>query len=124
MGIVDEMAIAAAERVERGGGARAGLFAWRKLAETASASETRGRAIAAAERSGEKAVGRSARVRRAVWLSREPETLPEGVEEAKRVEVREALPAEQIAIATVLLRSPSRFARAAALGICDELVAK
>src|SRR5260221_11295660 len=45
MGIVDEMAIAAAERVERGGGATAGLFAWRKLAETAGSAETRGRAI-------------------------------------------------------------------------------
>jgi hypothetical protein len=215
MGLVDNVAIAAAERVERGGGTRAGLFAWKKLAETASAPETRGRAIvnawrcagalrdvdaihqlavqwdtvdagdfdaelvvlcknlskngmlvpataiahaetrrrgsalafylyarcldvagdrraaaafaqaiAQAEKTGDGDIARSARVRRAEWLSREPETLPEAVEEAKRVEARDALPAERLVVATVLLRAPSRFARAAALGICDELVAK
>jgi hypothetical protein len=50
MGIADGVAIAAAERVERTGGSRAGLFAWRKLAESATSAELRGTAILGAMR--------------------------------------------------------------------------
>jgi hypothetical protein len=220
MGIVDEVAIAAAERVERAGGARAGLYAWRKLADRAASAETRGRGILAAwrcarelrdvdaihklaaqwetvdangerqwdaeiiglcrdlarrgllvpataiahaevrrrgsalarylyarcldvagdrraadafadaiaqgesEGAGVKDLVSAARVRRAAWLARAPETLAAAVEEAGRVEARDARPAERLVLATVMLRAPSRFARAGAIGVLDELVAK
>ncbi|HEY8073351.1 MAG TPA: hypothetical protein VIF62_04565, partial [Labilithrix sp.] len=215
MGLVDDVAIAAAERVERAGGARAGLFAWRKLVDGSQSAELRARgvlgawrcakevrdidaihqlaaiwetvgdgawgeqvialcmdmarasllvpataiahaetrrrgsaiarylfarcldvagdrrassafadAIAQAEKEGETVIARASRVRRAAWLAREPETIAAAGEEAGRVSAADATPAERFVLACVSLRAPSRFARAAAIGALDELVAK
>ena len=46
----------------------------------------------------------------------------EALEEARRVDVREVPPSARLVVAGVLLRSPSRFARASALGVLDEIV--
>jgi len=67
---------------------------------------------------------RAARVRRAAWLARSADTLNEALEEAKRVASAEATPAERLVLARVLLRSSSRFARASAIGLLDELVTR
>lgn len=80
-----------------------------------------GEAIAKAEREGAPALLRTARVRRVYWLSRSAETLPSAVEEAKQVVPGEVTAEERLVLARVLLRSPSRFVRAGALGILDEL---
>lgn len=79
-------------------------------------------AIERGEKEGAAALVRSARVRRASWLARSAETLGEGIEEARRVVPREATPEERLVLARVLLRAPSRFTRASALGLLDELV--
>ncbi len=50
MGLASSVAIAAAERVERTGGARAGLAVWRTVAESAVDVETRATALLAAMR--------------------------------------------------------------------------
>ena len=47
MSVTGSVAIALAERVERTGGPRAGLVAWRTLASNASDGDTRGRALMA-----------------------------------------------------------------------------
>ncbi len=215
MGIVDDVAVAAAERVERAGGARAGLFAWRKLVDTAQSAELRARGVlgawrcakelrdvdaihqlagvwetagdgawdaqivalcmelahggllvpataiayaetrrrgcavahylyarcleiagdrrsadafaaatAQAEKEGEKTIARASRVRRAAWLAREPETIAAAVDEAARVRAGDATPEERFVLACVMLRAPSRFARAGAIGTLDELVSR
>jgi hypothetical protein len=75
-----------------------------------------------AEKEGATALVHTCRVRRAVWLERAPETLAVAIAEAKKVSVAEATPAERLVLARVLLRSPSRFTRASAIGMLDELV--
>lgn len=80
-----------------------------------------GEAIAKAEREGAPALMRTARVRRVYWLSRSAETLPAAVEEAKQVVPAEVTAEERLVLARVLLRSPSRFVRAGAIGLLDEL---
>lgn len=91
------------------------------LAGDARAADAFGEAVAKAEKEGAPALLRSARVRRAVWLLRSAETLPAALEEAKRVPPADVTPAERLELAGVLLRSPSRFVRAGALGLLDEL---
>lgn len=213
MGLADSVAIAAAERVERTGGARAGLFAWRKLAEAATTAELRGTALlramrcatalgdpttftelarlwprvdqgvwdekvvavckvairadmlaqatelaaseatqrgtaralyayarcldvggdtraahafadaaARADKEGAEDLARGARIRRIAWLARSPETIPLAVEEARAVPTTSAAPAERLALARILLRSGSRFVRAGALTLLDDIV--
>jgi hypothetical protein len=213
MSVVDTVAIAAAERVERGLGQRAGLAAWRKIAENATASpdlraqgvvraircaagtgdiaaihelartwEQLGEAqappdisalckqlakagllvpatavawsetvrspsvrssyryarcldlagdpraadafadvITRAEKVNDERRATLARVRRAAWLAKKPETIALAVEEAKRVDPRAVSPNDRLALARVLLRSPSRFARASAIGLLEQL---
>ncbi len=79
-------------------------------------------ALERAEKEGAQSLAHSARVRRAAWLARAPETLDEAITEAKRVNVAEATPAERLVLARILLRSPSRFGRSTALGLLDDLV--
>jgi hypothetical protein len=75
-----------------------------------------------AEKEGARALALTARVRRAAWLARAADTLDEAIGEAKRVTVAEATPDERLVVARILLRAPSRFTRASALGLLDELV--
>lgn len=100
------------------------LYAYARALDVAGdsrAGEAFGEAVAKAEKEGAPALLRSARVRRASWLARAAETLPAAIEEARRVLPAEVTPAERIELARVLLRSPSRFVRAGALGLLDEL---
>lgn len=213
MSVASSLAIAVAERVERSGGARAGLVAWRTLASNATGGEVRGRALlgalrcalalrdeaafeelteawrsvdrglwdgevaglckdmaragllaratalaevearrhrtalslytfarclelearpsaadvfreaaARAEREGATRIEIASRVRRAALLARSLLTLPEAIEEARRVDLAQVPAPSKLAVARVLLRSPSRFVRAGAIGLLDELV--
>lgn len=81
-----------------------------------------GEALAQAEKEGAASLVRACRVRRAVWLAVSAETVGEAIEEAKRVSTADATPAERLVLARVLLRSPSRFGRASALGLLDDIV--
>jgi len=100
------------------------LYAYARCLDVAGdvrAAAAFGEAIAKAEREGAPSLMRTARVRRVYWLSRSAETLPSAVEEAKLVVPGEVTAEERLVLARVLLRSPSRFVRAGALGILDEL---
>jgi hypothetical protein len=79
-------------------------------------------AIARAENEGAREVELASRVRRAVILARSWNTMDEALAEARQVDLPRVSPASRLAVAGVLLRSPSRFVRAAALGTLDELV--
>lgn len=79
-------------------------------------------ALASAEQEGASRYVRVCRVRHAAWLARAAGTLSAAIEEAKRVVVADATPAERLVLARVLLRSPSRFARASAIGMLDDVV--
>lgn len=79
-------------------------------------------ALSVAEKEGARALVNACRVRRATWFSRSADTLALAIDEAKRVDVAAASPAERLAVARVLLRAPSRFARASAIGLLDDLV--
>ena len=79
-------------------------------------------ALALAEQEGATRLVNACRVRRAAWLSRSADTLAAAIEDAKRVSLEGAAPAERLVVARVLLRAPSRFARASAIGLLDELV--
>jgi hypothetical protein len=79
-------------------------------------------ALASAEREGATRYVRVCRIRHAAWLARSAGTLIAAIEEAKRVVVDDATPAERLVLARVLLRSPSRFARASAIGMLDDVV--
>lgn len=101
------------------------LYAYARCLDVAGdmrAGTAFGEAIVQAEKEGAPALLRTARVRRAACLSRSAETLPAAIEEAKRVVPSEISVVERLVIARVLLRSPSRFVRAGALGILDEIV--
>jgi hypothetical protein len=76
-------------------------------------------AIARAAKEGARDIGVASRVRLAAILSRSWSTMREAVEEARRVELAEATPAQRVVIARVLLHAPSRFVRAGAIGILD-----
>ena len=79
-------------------------------------------ALSVSEREGGAKLVNACRVRRAAWLSRAAETLAAAIDEAKRVRIEDAAPRERLVVARVLLRSPSRFARASAIGLLDDLV--
>src|SRR5437763_1528311 len=111
MGVVADAARAAAERGGRAGGARAGAFAGGERAGAPPRAEL-------------PAAGAGGAVRRAAWHAREPDTVAAGVEEASRVASAGATPTERFTLACVMLRAPSRFARASALAVLDDLVAK
>ena len=66
---------------------------------------------------------RAAQIRRFVGLSQVPETRAEAVREAQAMDPSRLLPDDRLALAKVLLRAASRFARTTALGWLDEIVA-
>lgn len=110
--------------VRRARTARA-LYAYARCLDVGSdprAATAFGDAIARGEKEGATQLVRACRVRRAAWLARSAETLSEGIEEAKRVVSANATPAERLVLARVLLRAPSRFVRASAIGMLDEIV--
>ena len=110
--------------VKRARTARA-LYAYARCLDVAGdprAAAAFGDAVAGAEREGAKPLVHASRIRRAAWLARSTDTLSEAIEEAKRVAAGDATPAERLVLARVLLRSPSRFARASAIGLLDEIV--
>jgi hypothetical protein len=114
----------ACSEVKRAKTAR-GLYAYARCLDVGGdprAAEAFRDALVAAEREGATPIARTCRVRRAAWLARSAEGLSEAIEEAKRVAPADVSPAERLVLARVLLRSPSRFARASALGLLDELV--
>ncbi|MBX3207952.1 MAG: hypothetical protein KF764_23095 [Labilithrix sp.] len=212
MSVTASVVLAVAERVERTGGARAGLVAWRTLAGNAADAEVRGRAlvaalrcalalrdaaaideltarwesvdsgvwddaiaslaielvraglvpravalaraearrhrtarslycyarcldvardpdaadalrdaIARAEKEGAREIELASRVRRAAVLARDWATTSEAIEEARRVELAEVPPGSRLVVASVMLRSPSRFSRAAGLAALDAI---
>lgn len=101
-----------------------GLYAYARCLDVAAdprAAAAFGEALARAEKEGATSLVHASRVRRAAWLARSPETLSDAIEEAKRVAPGDATPAERLVLAGILLRAPSRFARASALGLLDEL---
>jgi hypothetical protein len=79
-------------------------------------------ALASAEMEGAARYVRVCRIRHAAWSARAAGSLTAAIEEAKRVAVADATPAERLVLARVLLRSPSRFARASAIGMLDDVV--
>lgn len=206
------VAIAAAERVERTGGPSAGLAVWRRLAESATSAELRGRACLAtircattlrdlgsirdvcrlwetvdagvwdteiaracrdmarggllvtatelafaevrrhptaralytyarcldvagdrragaafadaaarAAREGVTGMEAEARLRRAAWLSADPEQAGAALADAKAIDPASLTPPSRLALASILLRAPSRFQRASAIGLLDAL---
>lgn len=212
MGVASSVALAVAERVERTAGPRAGLRAWKALAESALEGETRGKALLAAlrcaltlaqveelgrlttlwesvsggvwdapiatlcvdlatakllpqaialaeaearrhrtarslycharcldvagdvraaavfhdvieraEAEGAREIELLSRVRRAAILSRSWQTMPEALEEARHVDLAQVPALARLAVARVLLASPSRFTRAGALGALDDI---
>ena len=92
------------------------------LSGDARAAAAFGEALVAAEKEGATRMVRAIRVRRAAWLARSAETTNEALEEAKRASSPETTLAERLVLARVLLRAPSRFGRAAAIGLLDEIV--
>lgn len=102
-----------------------GLYAYARCLDVAGdpkATAAFADALAAAEREGATRYVRVCRIRHAAWLGRSAQTLSAAIEEAKRVDVTQATPAERLVVARVLLRSPSRFARASAIGLLDDVV--
>jgi hypothetical protein len=86
-----------------------------------AAAEMFREAIARAEKEGARDIERISRVRRAAILARSWDTLDEALAEALRVDPKSVPPKSRLALARVLLRSPSRFVRAGAIGELDEL---
>jgi hypothetical protein len=102
-----------------------GLYAYARCLDVAGdprATAAFADALASAENEGATRYVRVCRIRHAAWLGRSPDTLSAAIEEAKRVVVAEATPAERLVLARVLLRSPSRFARASAIAMLDDVV--
>jgi hypothetical protein len=81
-----------------------------------------GDALAEAEKEGAAQLVRACLIRHVAWLARSAETAGEALEAAKRVSTKDATPAERLVLARILLRSPSRFGRASAIGLLDEIV--
>lgn len=102
-----------------------GLYAYARCLDVAGdpkATAAFADALAAAENEGSTRYARACRIRHAAWLGRSAATLSAAIEEAKHVVVADATPAERLVIARVLLRSPSRFARASAIGLLDAVL--
>jgi hypothetical protein len=102
-----------------------GLYAYARCLDVAGdprAAAAFAEALARAEKEGAVQLGRTCRVRRLAWLARSADTLSEAVEEAKQIVTVDCTLAERLVVARVLLRAPSRFARAGAIGLLDEVV--
>ncbi|MDB4942613.1 MAG: hypothetical protein JWP97_2147 [Labilithrix sp.] len=122
---VPAVALASAE-VERLRTARA-LYLVARLLDVAGdrrAAEAFRVAQERAENEGATAVAHACRVRRAAWLATTREGLSEAIALAKDVPASAASDAERIVLARVLLRAPSRFVRAGAIGLLDDVVSR
>ncbi len=99
------------------------VYLWARCSEgTDDASGRYALAIGRAEREGARDIVDAARRRRVVLLAGRWETMPEALREAKAIDLAATPPRERLAIARILLGSPSRFVRATAIGVLDELV--
>ncbi len=78
-------------------------------------------AVERAVKEGADDIAAAARARRSVLLARSWTTMAEALEEARQVDLAKVPPRTRLAIARVLLSSPSRFVRAGAIGTLDEL---
>ena len=116
----DAEALAALE-VTRARTAKA-LYLWARCSTGTDATERFAETIVRATSEGAGAIVASARRRRAELLAARWDTLPEAVVEASAIDLAVAGPGERLAIARVLLLASSRFVRATAIGILDELV--
>ena len=74
-----------------------------------------------AEKEGASAIALASRVRRAVILARSWDTMGEALADAQRIDPTKLQPTSRLMIARILLRAPSRFTRAAAIGLLDEV---
>ncbi len=92
------------------------------LARDAAAADVFRDAIARAEKEGAKDIELASRVRRAALLARSWPTMSEALDEARRVDVERAPAESRLVVARVMLRSPSRFERAAAIGLLDAII--
>lgn len=78
-------------------------------------------AIARAEREGAEAIVTASRLRRVAWLARSLGTLEAALEEASKLDLGKLGERDRVAVARVMLCSPSRFVRATALSFLDPL---
>lgn len=92
------------------------------LARDAAAADVFRDAIARAEKEGAKDIELASRVRRSAILARSWHTMSDAIEEARRVDVAQVPAESRLVVARVLLRSPSRFERAGAIGILDTII--
>lgn len=74
-----------------------------------------------ADNEGAKALATSARVRRISWLSRAHTSFALALDEAVAMDLTEAEPWDTLVICRARLRSPSRFVRAGALALLEDL---
>lgn len=74
-----------------------------------------------ADNEGAKALATSARVRRIAWLSRRHESFAIALSESTELDLTEAEPWETLVVCRARLCSPSRFVRAGALAVLEDL---
>lgn len=74
-----------------------------------------------AESQGAQALAAHARLRRAAWLARSHATLPRAFEAAGEISAEHLPERDRLVLADILLRSPSRFARATAVDMLDRI---
>ena len=121
-GMREEAVALAAAEVARYPSARASYLHGRCLELVGhDAARAYADAVARAEKEGAADVGALARLRRAESIAREPTRVDDAVAEAKALDPVSLPPVRRLAWARVALRSSSRFARAAALGVLEEL---
>ena len=121
-GMTAEAAVLAGAEVARHRTAMS-LYLWARCSEgTEDAPGRYAQTIERAEREGARHIVDAARRRRAVLLAGRWETLPEAVREAATIDLQATPPSERLAVVGVLFASPSRFVRATAIGVLDELV--
>jgi len=93
-----------------------------ELADDPAAADVFRDAAARAEQESAKEIELACRIRRAAILARSWHTMDEALEEAARVDLARVPADARLVVARVLLRSPSRFMRAAAIGVLDEII--
>lgn len=123
LGAASELMAAEARRQKS---ARA-LYAWGRCLEGSRDGRAAGvfrEAAAIADREKASALARSSLIRLAAIAVRDPRTREEALRDASRLHAETTDPAEQLLLAETLLASPSRFVRATAIGILDDLVTK
>lgn len=92
-----------------------------ELAGDASCAHAAAQAAERALVEGSMEIAAASRARRAAWLARSHATLPEALAEAANVDSSLLSPENKLALAEVLLASPSRFSRASGIDLLDRL---